>query len=615
MTGDLDTLPAARGLAAAPLAALLFGATGMTAMAAVPSGVATLLVAVVVAIVGIALASVGRPVTRGAGVGLTVLGAHFVGIAVPSVTGTPSAEPVRYLVYLLALGLPLIAMVAFAVRGMLAPATGAGLLLPMVALQVREIGLMDVSAGSRNATATAVGMLVGAVLLTVIVVAAPARAWWGHLAGVAAATSATVAFGMGTSPVVALITFQWPLVAGPGIAPTYGWQVAVMTGALAVAAVLVLLAAVRRDVVTGLVAATVFAAPVVDALVWVILDRPVPAPALTHVALAAPLAVMTLVALLAVRVPAVRAALASVPVALRGRTLSSATTAAYAAAVAACALVAFTVQALPALGVGGRTQGALILAGLLVAGALAHFLPAPAGAAAGVVTLVGFLVAQPWALLLNSSASVPVEVVTAAFVVWVLVRRHPRVGVFAAAAYLVLGTLARLLGWVVGLSGDPAPGRTGPLVVLLLPLLVVGLPAAVFAWRDRNAPVAQAVGAVVLGSAMYLPMKQFLLAYVTPELFVEGIDPFAPTDAMAATQHLREFGWPVALVLVALALVLVASVVRRPSTALAVTAALLVFCVGRVAGSLVADVAVLAWVLGALAVASAAVAWFTVRRA
>jgi hypothetical protein len=56
-------------------------------------------------------------------------------------------------------------------------------------------------------------------------------------------------------------------------------------------------------------------------------------------------------------------------------------------------------------------------------------------------------------------------------------------------------------------------------------------------------------------------------------------------------------------------------VVRRPSTALAVTAALLVFCVGRVAGSLVADVAVLAWVLGALAVASAAVAWFTVRRA
>jgi hypothetical protein len=600
MTGDLRTLPAA------PIAALLFGAAGMTALVAVPEGVATLLVAVVVAIVGVAVAAI--PAVRGAGVWLTVLGAHLVGLAAPSVTGAPAAEPVRYLVYLLALGLPLIVMVAFAVRDMLAPATGAGLLLPMVALQVREISLLDVSAASRNATAMAVGMLVGAVLLTVVVVAAPARAWWGHLAGAAAATSATVAFGMGNSPIVALLTFQWPLVGVPGMAPTPGWQVVIMTGALAVAAVLVPLAAVRRDLVTGLVAATVFVSPVTDAVVLAVVEQPAPAP--THLALAAPLAVVTLLALVAVRMPAARAALASVPAALRGRTLSSATTAACAAAVAACALVAFTVQALPALGVGGRTQGALILAGLLVAGALAHFLPAPAGAAAGVVTLVGFTVAQPWVRLLGSptGVSVLVDVVTAVVVVWVLVERHPRADVFAAAAYLVLGTLARLFGWVVG----PSAGQA--LVVLLLPLLVVGLPAAVLAWRDRFTPVAQAVGAVVLGAAVYLPLKQVVLAFVPRERNVGPFDPFVPTDAMGATQHLREFGWP-ALVLGALALVLVASVARRPSTPLAVTAALLVFCVGRVAGSLVTDVAVLAWVLGVLAVASAAVAWFTVRRA
>jgi hypothetical protein len=576
MTWDLRALPAA------PIAALLFGAAGTTALLAVSEGIATLLVAVVVAIVGVAVAAI--PAVRGAGVGLTVLGAHLVGVAVVAVAG------VAPILYALAYGLPMIAMVVFAVRGVLACATGAGLLLPVVVL----IGATSGTVAVADTTSLAVGMLVGAVVLTVVVVVAPDRAWWGHLAGAAAATSATVAFGMGGSPVEALITFRWPAVATPA------GQIAIMTGALAVAAVLVMVAAIRRDVVTGLVAATVFAAPVLDAVTGAVTGRPAPAP--THIAMAVPLAVVIVVAVLAVRLYPLRGWLAEAPGALRGRTPTSATTAAAAAAVVACALVAFTVQALPALGVGGSPQGAMILAALLVAGALAHFLPAPAGAATAVVTLVGFAVTWPWARLVASpGVTVLVEVATTVVVVGVLVRRHPQPAVFAAAAYLVIGTLARLLGYA----------GAWPFAVLVLPLLLVGLPAALLAWQERTARVALAVGAVVLGAAMYLPMKLFLIAYVDGETF----DPFVPTDAVATAVDVREFGWRVVLVLGLLALVLVASVVRRPSTALVVTAALLVYCASRVSGSLVTELAVLAWVLGALAVASAVLAWSTIRRA
>jgi hypothetical protein len=580
MTGNLRTLPPA---------ALAFGAAGMTALDAVPEGIATLLVAAVVAIAGIVLAGVGEPVSRGAGIGLTVLGAHLVGVAVVTVTA------VGTVFYLLPYGLPLVAFGAFAVRGVLACATGAGLLLPVVALQVREIGATSGSVAGTDGAAMAAGMLVAAALLTVAVVVAPDRAWWGHLAGAAAATAATVAYGAGTAPVVALITFQWPAVAPPG------GQVAIMTGALAVAAVLALLAAVRRDVVTGLVAATVFVAPVTDAVTRAVTGLPVTAP--VHAVLAAPLAVVVLVALLAVRMYPMRGRLAEVPRALRDRRPTSATTTAVAAAVVACGLVAFTVQALPALGVDGGVQGALSLAALLVAGALAHFLPAPAGPVAAVVTLVGFTVAQPWDRLLDArGASAPVDAVTAAVVILLLVRRHPRPAVFAAAAYLVLGTLARL----IGLAGDSLS-----LVALLLPLLAVGLPAAVLTWHDRTVEVGQAVGAVVLGAAMYVPMKQLLLAYLAQDRVTGVFDPFVPTTGY----HLHELGWPVALVLVVLASVLVASVVRRPSTAIVVTAALLVFCAGRVAGLLVADTGLLAGALGVLAVALAAGAWFASRRA
>jgi len=493
MTGEPERPFAA---ASAVLAAFALGAAVTAAFELLGNDAVRVLLALFVAGVGLGVLAVradhewtrafGRPVLRGVGVGLVVLGAYLAGGAF----GLPSP----YVVALVALAL--LATRALASFGVLAPIVVALLMV----------------AASAGQTAVSLTMLVVAVVGVVVVLAAPAGAAWGDLAGATAGMAVTVAVGLGTSSlVVAGVSARLPR------QPSGGILVAIVV----VAAVLLMVAMVRRDLVSGLLAGSVL----------------VVSP--ESVALAVVSATVAVVALLAVRVPAVRSALVGVPAALRPSRPSDA------AATAACAVVAATALVLAALALGNVL---LIVFALVVAGALAYFLPGSHGAALSVVTLVALLLA------LRDVSSGLVALAIAVAVALPLLRRHPRPPVFAAAAYLLLGVLGQLLDL-------PSAGW---FVVLLLPLLLVGVPAAVLALRGPHVAVGQALGTLVLA------MSAVLLAGRTGALTL------APTDSY----HLRALGTPaaiVALTVMVLALVLVVSTARRPSPALAVAAVAAVF--------------------------------------
>jgi hypothetical protein len=360
-------------------AALVFGGAVVLGYSAVSGDTVRVLAAVGVAAVGAGVALLPDAGVTGhaAGTGLVVLGA---GLA-----GTTLGEPGVVLAIVLA---------GLACTGMPVWISGAGVL---VAVVLPDASLVAVAA-----------------VLAVVVVFAPARAWWGDLAGAAAGMAV-----VGQTSVVAAV----------------------------VAAVLLMTAAIRRDLVTGLLAAAVLA---------------VPAPA--H---AWPAAVVVVVALVAIRVPRVRAALTRVPPALRG--VRSAHAVAGAAAVAASGLVCVALQ-LPFWW--------LTLLTVLLAGALGHWLPAPAGPALAVVAIAGLGLALPW--------QAPVLDLVTALAAAPLLRRHPTPPVFAAAAYLAL----RVLPWL-----DP-----------VVTTLLVGAVAAVLAFGRRTAPVGQTMGAVVLGAVAFGPV-------------------------------------------------------------------------------------------------------------
>jgi hypothetical protein len=382
-------------------AAYVFGGAVVLGFSALDDGLAQVLVALAVAALGVGVALLPGAGLVTVGTGLVAFGAGLFG-------STASTDALRY-------GLPALVLLGLAATGPRIWLSGAGAL---IALAVPD-------------------SLVLAVVLTLVVVFASERAWWGDLAGAAAGVA---------------------LLAQPSVV------------AAASAAVLLMIAVVRRDLVAGLLAAAVLI---------------VPAPA--H---AWPLAVVVLVALVAIRVPRVRAAVTRLP-ALRGTRPAHA--AAGAAAVAASGLVAIALQ-LP--------YGWLTLVAVLVAGALGHWLPAPAGPALAVVALVGLGVEQPFGLF--ALAAVP------------LLFRHPTPPVFAAAAFLALRVLPL----------DP-----------FVSVLLIGAVAAVFAFGRKTGPAGQAMGAVVLGAVALGPV-----ADVRPEVVVLVLVPalavstgWRPSAALAVT--------------------------------------------------------------------------------
>jgi hypothetical protein len=535
-------------------AALVFGMAVLIGSSSVPAPGAGALIAVAVAAVGAGLSLLpGVPLGRAIGTGLLVFGVHLLGVALTGV----AAPRDRAGVALLLTGLTALAALGLAVTRMRVWLVVAGVLVPVTAVAA------FVPAGAGR-TGVSAALLVVAVLFTAVVVAAPRGAAWGDLAGAAAATAATFAFGAGSAPVGALFRLPWvAFEAGP---PPHGLAAA----AFLVAVVLVLLAVARRDPATGLLAALVVTQPAAT-------SAPVVLPVLVPVAV---------VALVAVRVPAVRSALAAVPVALRRGSPPAARAAAWAAAVAAAALVAATLP----------FPGVPALVALVVAGPLAHFLPTGAGSALAVVAMVGLALARPWHhLVAEAGVAGALAFLTAVAAIWPLTRRHPTPAVLAAAAYLLLVVLPR----AVVLDG-------APVVALLFPLVLLGVPSAVLAVRPRTAPGAQAVGAVVLGAAVLLP------AAVSRPV---ASGPLVPTLARDLTGG-SGASTAVVLTLVALVFALVVSTAWRPSAPLAVAAALTLHGVALLAvrhlAAAAVDVVVGAFLVSATALAAAS--WFAGRR-
>lgn len=673
----------------AVLAAFLVGAGAVGASSVLSSAAPRVLVAVVLVVAGWAVArlandlygrlpvALGDRVLRGIGTSFVVLGAYLLGLALLTAAVPESPAAVVLLVY----GVPALALLAMSTVGMRAWASGAGAILPMLAVLL----LVAYDAG---AAVVSVSMVVVAAVLAVVVVRSPAESTLGDLASAASAMAASFAFGAGTSPFGSLGTTQTGGAAGTGEGLTGGAQAAVAGGALLVATVVLVLAVLRWDLAGGVLAGSVFTMPPVllrtDLLfgTW---------PAGTQVVLVAVPVLAALVALVAIRSYGFRRALVSVPAALRSdpvdepvddevpaddadsgsaapaepvddagaepggglsdtgalvgaadgaRRVSDAVSAAACAVVVAAAAVAFVALAMPVFGWEPRAQGSVAVLVLVGVSALAYWLPGTPGAAGAVVALLGMELASPWLRLLTAGSmnvSTTEQVITgvvdlaaAGALVWFLVRRHPRVGVYAAAAYALAGSAAAFLGSLLFdpgyLSGQGEPFATewAPVLIVGLPLLLLAIPAAAVAFGSRAA-VGQAVGAVVVAAAGFLPLKVLVGEFATsggdglPAGYALQVSlaPLTPSDWLMTSAVLRSVTGPALVALVAMVLVafvLAASLARRPHAPLAAAVTLLLLSAVQVSlltalATWSADEAeTLGWVLGAVAVASALVA-------
>ncbi|MGH3878581.1 MAG: hypothetical protein ACRDSK_16240 [Actinophytocola sp.] len=644
--------------------------------------------------------AIGSHVLRGVGTSYVVLGAYLAGFAlltssIPDVPvfSSEDAGPSPTATVLMVYGLPAIALLAVATTGMRAWTAGAGAILPMIAVLL-------LANGGASAATVSVTMLVVGLVLAVVVVRAPGGAAWGNLASAAAAMATSFAFGAGTSPFGTLGATQLAGAAGSSPSGTLGAGalIAVLAGALLVAAILLLTAVARRDLAGGVLVAAIFTMPPVFLSTWLPPQSRWPTEAM--VALAGAPALVALVAMAAIRSRRIRDALiaalpapaprpAKPPITIdppvdgdqppdtdptappsgahpadsppppdfepagsdqtqrptpyprTPRRPSSAIAAAACAVIVATAAVVFVVLALPVFGWDMRAQGAVALLVLVGAAALAYWLPATPGAAGAIVALLGLGLASPWGRLLGgdwASASQAdriiigvLEIGVAVALAVVLTRRHPRPGVYAAAAYTLAGSLAAFLGALLFDPVDLGPSDRNDdfvaIVILVLPLLLLGLAAAVALLRGRIA-IGQAVGAVVFAAAGFLPLK--VLAGAFSDGGVDGfalqfaLTPLTPTDWLGLSVAFDDGTGPTlvaALVMVLLALAMATSLATRPHAPLAGAVALLLLAAVQTSlltvldASSAEDAALLGQVLGGLSALTAVIAVATAANA
>jgi hypothetical protein len=711
------------------VAALLAGAGALGASSVLSSDPVRLALAVALVVVGVGLTRLGRdphhPLTlalgssvlRGVGTSYGVLGAYLGGLALltaslpdgPVFAGDDTG-PSPIVVILMVYGIPALALLAVATTGMRAWTAAAGAVLPMVTV------LLMANAGA-GAAAVSVTMLAAGALLAVVVVRAPRESAWGDLASAAAAMATSFAFGAGTSPFGSLGATQLAGAQGesPGGTLPEAALVVVVSGSLLVAAVLLLVAVLRKDLAGGVLVGSIFAMPPVLLSTWLPAGSRWPAGAL--VAQVGVPVLVVLLAILAIRLPRFRDALVAAIRAARparspeptgaraeapdtdasdspspatesdrpdggwfkasdtdpeaasdlrqdgagersrgdratGRVPSpwprnprppgaaGALAAASCAVVVVTAAVVFVVAAVPVFGWDPRAQGALTLLALVVAGALGYWLPRTPGAAASVVALLGLGLASPWARLLTGAwagASLTERVLTgvldlgsAAALAWFLLRRHPRPGVFAAAAYTFAAATAAFLGALLlnadylATNSPPFDSELAPVAIIAAPLLLIGLAAVVAVFRGQVA-TGQAVGAVVLAAGGFLPLKILVgeFAQGGADGLAAGyalqttLNPFTPTDWLQTSYALREVTGPAlaaVIAMVLLALLLAVSLGTRPSAPLAAAVALVLLA--AVQSSLLTvlssgstdEAELLGQVLGGLAVLVAAIA-------
>lgn len=576
--------------------ALLTGAGAIALSAAFTVDVLRLLVAAVLVVAGWAIYQRGtnreHPVTRalghwtlrGIGGSLAVLGAYLTGLAALTMAASgglfdDAESGVVLVVVLLVYGIPALALLVLATTGTRAWTAGAGAIGTMLVVLV-------MLAANASAAAVSITMLVAAIVLAVVVLRAPAESVWGNVAAAAGAMAAGYAFGAGTSPFGTVGAGQAGtrvVDANPAGALDGAVGAVVLALALIVTAVLVLVAVLRRDVAGGILAGSVFttipffAGPstMIGTTRWVGVGV---------------VALVVVAALVAARLPGMRVRLTALIAAARS---AGAPAAAACGAVIAVALVVFVVQTVPLFFFELWVQGLIGLALLLLAAALAYALPGTAGTAAAVAVLVGLQLFPVWPRLLlvvwegsrvGHVLSAVLGFVTAVAVAWLFMARHRRVAVYAAAAYLLAGSAAYLLGALAaGAEIDPSDdGATVAVVAMVLPLFLIGVAAAVAVRSTRFVAYGQAVGAVVLAAGGFLPVKALLSEVIDTGdgmagfALQNGLRALTPTDAGLAWA-VRETTAAVIIamvVMVVLALVLAASVARRPSAALSGGAAL-----------------------------------------
>jgi hypothetical protein len=555
-------------------AAVLLGSAAVLVSTGLTSDFLRLLLGLVIAGYGVvtwrgaAVSDLGRPrplgvpVERALGAGAALFGVDLVATAVvASIVNAASEEftpPSPTLLTVIRYGLPLAVLAAMAFGGLAAGPVGVGVVLPTAVAAVLVVDVPD-------AQTIAVVMFVIAVVALPLALA-PGNGPWSRFATVASAVAVSFAVGAGTSPLSALgvVTGQ----AGPS-SPRVNLVVPVL--GLAIAAVLLAVAVHRRAVAGGLVAPLLFAAPPVA------FTGPAPV-AGSAALLIVPVAVVVfaLVAWTTRRLPR--------PVAL---------------AAAGIALLVFAVQALPTLGWPDRVVGVVALVVFAVIALLAWRLPGLPGAVVAGAVLIALVVATPWhrVFLGQEPGSVSfvvsglVGVLAAGAAVWVLVKRHPRPGVIAAAAYCAAGTLAHSL-----FSFAAAAAVTSVRWAALIefgPLLVIGAIAAMFALRGRLLAAAQAAGAVVLAAGTFVMVVLIALTAGLSRARY-GIDviiaPLAPTNVNTWMLD-KSDGFLLAgvVLLIVLAAVFAVTLARRASAPLATAAGLTAVIGAQCAAALTQD--------------------------
>lgn len=561
-------------------AALLLGISTIVLFTAIPSRAGRFALLAVVILFGVAVVvagsrafgrfsyAVGPAVCRGVGGGAIVLGAYLTGPLLVDVVGETSLTTSVLLTFLPAF----LALLVLALKGVGAGVVGAAVVVPTV------LALL-LATGEAGPGTTALSLL--ALSVAAAVVAVPTPSSWSTAGISAGATAAAAAVGGGATPLGALV--------GPPVfdaVPEPAMRALVIVAGLALMALFGALAMLRRDTAGGVFVGLALVAPVPmfvhDDMVAGQVDS-------ASIALAAvPLAVAIAVAC-AVTVSPARQLAGRVAGWLRP---GGSTTVPALLSVAGVTAVVFAAQPLPSLVPDIRWQGAIAVVLLAFAAALALRLHGMPGAIVAAATLVGLQTMSPWRRLLaglvepggdpfaHLKVIVGVTVVAAVAVTWLLLRRHRHVGVVVAAAYLLAGTLADLVR-TISLVGGWSDREVVWVTTTIVPLLVLGLPAAVAALLARAAPArlaGQAVGALMLVLGGFALFKALLRTF-------SGAAPGAPTVLMptdfTALTSLDQAGDPVAFGvagLLLLAAMAALSTTRHPSAA--VVAAVILFVVG-----------------------------------
>jgi hypothetical protein len=541
----------------------------------------------------------GRWVLAGIGAAGVVLGAYLAGTAMvalsipdgPFFRGEQPDLPSPVMILLLLYGVPLIALIVLAVHDRPAGLVGTGVVAPVLAVSV-------LAAAGASASVVSIASVVVAIACVPLAMLLASR--WGSLVILVGMMAASFAVGAGVSPFGTLATSTsrpaaeaTEAEAAVGTLPV-GLVPVVLVCALGAAAVLLILAVSRRDMAGGLVGGALFAVPPAYLLIPTLmtgggidLSR--------SLALAAIPLVVLLIALAAWWAPALRDVLT------RAFRLSGAHSAAFAAA-AGVAAVVLVVYSLTAFGWPSRLSGVITLVVLVAAAVLAVRLPGTAGAALAGVTLVGLQLGAPWVRVLNGDqglrngltdlwVAAVVGLVVAVAAAVVLIARHRRAGVWAAAAYLLAGTMADLLWALVGADqlslGDE--GQVAVMAIVVGPLLLLGIPAAIAAIRGSAA--GQAAGSVLVAAGAFIPLYGVVSQISSnndPNTDVAlqfSLAPFTPTNTQGAARLLDAGAWTFfgVMAMLLLSLVLLASTVRRPSAPLTAAVTLAVVIATQVA--------------------------------